>query len=222
MLARNAEGLEVWRPCLECRDWRRAESIMKQSRITDEFRTKTFQTFDMRNRPDIVQQAHMAAQAYSEDFHYIREYRNNSIALLGDPGCGKTHLCMAITNQLIANGTPVVYFPWVEGFNELKDNLDELEQRIGILQRVAVLYIDDMWKGRKTPTDFQVEQAFAIINYRYMNKLPILVSSEFDIDAMCKFDMAIGSRIFEMCKSYCVVIHGDPKKINFRLMEESA
>lgn len=221
-LIKGDDGIERWQPCAECRDWRKAERIMKQSRITDEFRSKTFSNFNRQNVPSIVHDAYNAAYEYVKDFHEIREYRNNSIALLGDPGCGKTHLCMAVTNNIIAKGTPVIYFPWVEGFNELKDNLDNLENRIGILQRIPVLYIDDMWKGRKTPTDFQIEQAFAIINHRYMNKLPILVSSEYDIDAMCKFDMAIGSRIYEMCKSYCVVLHGDYKSINYRLRDEES
>lgn len=208
--------------CLECKDWRKAEKVMKQSRITEEFRSKSFDNFQMRCMPLIVQQSCHAASTYAEDFELLRNNRQNSLALLGVPGCGKTHLCMAVANRLIQSGHPVIYFPWVEGFNELKDNLDELEERIGILQRVNILYIDDMWKGRKTPTDFQIEQAFAIINYRYMNKLPILISSEYDIDAMCKFDMAIGSRIYEMCKDFCVVIQGNYKEINYRLREETA
>lgn len=192
---------------------------MKQSKITEEFMSKTFKGFNREDRPQIIQDAYAAAYEYAKNFTTIQNDRKNSLALLGDPGCGKTHLCMAVANNIMRKGTPVIYFPWVEGFNELKDNLDDLDTRIGLLQRIDVLYIDDMWKGRKTPTDFQIEQTFAIINYRYMNKKPILVSSEYDVDAMCKFDMAIGSRIYEMCKDYCVVIHGDYKQINYRLAE---
>lgn len=219
-LIRDEEGRELWRPCDVCRTWRRAERIMKQSRITEEFQSKSFDNFEMARRPQIVQDAKRCAESYFNEFEYIRNERQNSIALLGLPGCGKTHLLMAVANGLIKQGIPVIYFPWVEGFNELKDNLDELEERIGLLQRIDMLYIDDMWKGRKDPTPFQLEQTFAIINYRYLNKLPILVSSEYDIDAMCGFDMAIGSRIYEMAKDYLVVIHGAPKQLNFRLKED--
>lgn len=193
---------------------------MEQSRITEEFKEKRLANFKSTQCLPVVQDAHQAALAYLEEFSSIRKSSRNSISLLGSPGSGKTHLLMAITNELIEHGVPVIYFPWVEGFNELKGNLDELDERIGLLQRIEVLYIDDMWKGREKPTPFQLEQAFAIINYRYMNKLPLLISSEYDIDAMCAFDMAIGSRIYEMCKDFCVVIHGDPKRINYRLWSD--
>ncbi|WP_238162454.1 ATP-binding protein [Cohnella sp. AR92] len=216
-LVRDEEGVEKWRMCVDCRDWRKAETVMKQSKITEEFMSKTFKGFQHETRPQIVQDAYQAAYEYAKEFPNIRNNRFNSLALLGDPGCGKTHLCMAVANHLMRKGVPVIYFPWVEGFNEMKNNLADLETRIGLMQRIDVLYIDDMWKGRKTPTDFQIEQTFAVVNYRYMNKKPILVSSEFDVDAMCKFDMAIGSRIFEMAREFCVVVHGDAKQVNYRL-----
>lgn len=219
VLIRNEDGTEAWKPCLVCKDWRKAEKIMKQSHITPEFQKKSFDDFKLSGRPQNIVDAKECAEDYIADFPSIREERKNGIALLGIPGCGKTHLLMAVANGLIKRNIPVIYFPWVEGFNELKANLDSLEDRIGLLQRIDVLYIDDMWKGRKEPTPFQVEQAFAIINYRYLNRLPILISSEYDIDGMCHFDMAIGSRIYEMCKDYLVVINGDPKIMNYRLMD---
>lgn len=219
MITRNAEGYEVWKPCPVCTPLRKAKRIMKQSRITEEFQSKSFDNFKVRNIDKTVHSAKNCAEAYTEFFDIFRIDRKNSIALLGVPGCGKTHLLMAVSNDLLRRNVPVIYFPWVEGFNELKANLDTLDERIRILQQVDVLFIDDMFKGRKEPTEFQQEQAFAIINHRYLNKLPILVSSECDIDTMCGFNMALGSRIYEMCKDYCVVIKGDPKVLNYRLLE---
>ncbi|MBB6692333.1 ATP-binding protein [Cohnella xylanilytica] len=216
-LVKGEDGLEYWRECEHCGSSRKTERIMKQSRITDEFKTKSFGAFDLEDRPEIVKTAYEAAYDYAKWFHENKGKRRNSLALLGNPGCGKTHLCMAVANHLMRKGVPLIYFPWVEGFAELRNNLDELETRIGLMQRIDVLYIDDMWKGRKTPTEFQIEQAFAIINYRYLNNLPILVSSEFDIDAMCEFDEATATRIFEMSKDHCVVVHGDRKQLNYRL-----
>ncbi|MDQ0062355.1 DNA replication protein DnaC [Paenibacillus harenae] len=193
---------------------------MKQSKITEEFKSKLFKNFMQEGMSDQVYNAWKSAGTYAKKFAEIRSNRQNGMALLGIPGSGKTHLCMAVCNHLIRNGEGLIYFPWVEGFNELKANLNELEERVGLLQRIPILYIDDMWKGRKEPTDFQIEQTFAIINYRYMNNLPIIISSEFDIDAMCAFDMAIGSRIYEMCRDFCVVIEGG-RELNYRLREEA-
>ena len=57
---------------------------------------------------------------------------------------------------------------------------------------------------------------FEIINYRYYNCLPIIVSTEFTVDMLLAFDEGVGSRIYEMCKRYVVEI---PKGIenNYRL-----
>ncbi|MNT65772.1 hypothetical protein D3C72_2037790 [compost metagenome] len=143
------------------------------------------------------------------------------MALLGRPGSGKTHLLMAISNHLIANGVGVIYFPWVEGFNELRGNLDTLDTRIKALQQAEVLFLDDLFKGQelvagKEPTKFQLEQLFAIINYRYLENKPILVSSEKTIAQFCGFDEAIGSRINEMCRDYKVILNGGIE-LNYRL-----
>ena len=89
------------------------------------------------------------------------------------------------------------------------------------MQKAEVLFIDDMWKGRKEPTPFQIEQMFAVINDRYMEKRPVLISSEKDIDQMCDFDEAIGSRINEMCKDFRVLLKGG-RELNYRLREDTA
>ncbi len=110
-----------------------------------------------------------------------------------------------------------MYFPWVEGFNELKNDLSQLDQKIRRLQQAEVLFIDDMFKGRSEPTAFQIEQLFAIVNDRYLNKRPMIVSSERTIAQMCEYDEAIASRINEMCRDYKVTLTGG-LELNYRLL----
>lgn len=132
--------------------------------------------------------AYYTALKYVSNFDKIRNDRKNSLALLGKPGAGKTYLLTAIANRLLKKGVSVLYFPWAEGFNEIKNDLSSLETRIHHMSTVSVLFIDDLFKGRKEPTPFKLEQLFAIINYRYLNHLPILVSSEKDIDQICDYE----------------------------------
>lgn len=218
-IARDEEGYEVFRFC-ECRGKRRVDKLFQSSRITWEFQQKSLDNFELSDRPAIVKGAYLCAKSYLDTFQKIKDERQNSIALLGRPGCGKTHLLMAVANGLIREGIPVLYFPWVEGFNEIKDNLDLTEERINKMQTVDVLFIDDMWKGRKEPTPFQLEQMFAVINDRYLNKKPVMISSERDIDEMCAIDEGIGSRINEMCRDFRVVLKGD-RSLNYRLREDA-
>lgn len=126
-------------------------------------------------------------------------------------------MLMATANKLLSDGIEVVYFPWVEGCADLKSDFDTLSDKIHRLQTVEVLYIDDLFKGRQKPTDFQLEQIFSIINYRYLNRLPIMISSEWSIARMCDFDEATGSRINKMCREYKVML--DEEGLNYRLRD---
>ncbi|MFD2746968.1 hypothetical protein ACFSTH_11710 [Paenibacillus yanchengensis] len=73
-----------------------------------------------------------------------------------------------------------------------------------------------MFKGRKEPTTFQLEQLFGLVNHRYLNNKPLLISSEKSISQICEFDEAIGSRINEMCRNYRVILSGS-QELNYRL-----
>lgn len=219
VIVRKDDGQEYAVPC-ECRNEKAAERLLKSSKITPEFQSKGFRNFEQEGRPKVVLDAFKASWNYVHDLD-DRSIPNKSIALLGRPGCGKTHLLMAISNNLLAKGTQVLYFPFVEGFNEIKSNLDTLEQRIYQLQQAQVLYIDDLFKGRKEITDFVIEQTFAIINYRYLEKKPVLISSEKTIAELCEIDEAIGSRINEMCWDYLVILKGGIE-LNYRLRSKEA
>ncbi len=221
VLKRREDGSEYAMDC-ECKKERRAERLMKSSKITPKFQSRTFNSFKLDDRPEIVKQAYEAAWNYVKG--YPKREEKGSVALLGRPGCGKTHLLMAISNNLISKGVGVIYFPWVEGFNELRNNLDSLDDRIRVLQQADVLFLDDLFKGQdntpeKRPTRFQLEQLFAIINYRYLEDKPILVSSEKTISQLCQMDEAIGSRINEMCRDFKVTITGGIE-LNYRLQQE--
>lgn len=213
-LVSGDDGYEYWRYC-ECRERRKIERLFKSSHITPAFQKLGFKNFRLDGMPQPIVDAYNCAVTYYRNFQDNRESRHNSIALLGEPGAGKTHLLMAVSNCLISQGVGVTYFPWVEGFNELKDNLDHLDDRIQKLQNAPVLFIDDLYKGRAKPTEFQLEQLFAIVNFRYLNNLPLLVSSEREVDELCKIDKAIGSRIYEMARDYTVILNG--MELNYRI-----
>jgi DNA replication protein DnaC len=210
--------LEVLKDC-NCSPQRQSKHLMKFSEITDEFKKMTFKSFSLEGKAAVIQDAHQCALDYFMEFDNIKEQRCNSISLLGQPGAGKTHLLTALANNLIMKKQiSVLYFPFVEGFNDLKNNFDILEEKLTKMKRVGVLFIDDLFKGRTHPTDFQIEQMFGVINYRYLNHKPIMISSEKTVDELCEIDEALGTRIYQMCKDFTVVIKGDRKVLNHRLV----
>lgn len=215
------DGIEYWIPC-ECRRQHKIARLMSSSEITEEFKKLNFESFAIANKPKLIKESFDCAKEYLEIFEEIKGKRQNSIMFLGNPGTGKTHLLTAISNKLIAeHAVAVLYFPYVEGFNDLKDNFDKLETKLRRMKTVEVLFIDDLFKptrGIPRATEWQVEQMYAVINHRYLNKLPIMVSSELTIDQLCNVDEALGSRIYEMCRDYTVEILGDRKLLNHRLV----
>ncbi|GED04339.1 ATP-binding protein [Bacillus atrophaeus] len=216
----NRDGYEVWVRC-KCIERRRIRKLMNSSDITAEFEKLQFKNFTTEGKPAVLKDAYDTAVEYYKGFDSIRGTRSNSIALLGQPGSGKTHLLTAISNKLIkSKNIAVQYFPYVEGFNDLKDDFDKLEEKLNRMKEIEVLFIDDLFKpmnGKPRATDWQVEQTYSVINYRYLNHKPVLISSELDIEKLVEIDEALGTRIYEMCADYCVIIKGDRMLLNHRL-----
>lgn len=204
---------EVARTC-ECRRERLAERFVEISEMTPEFKSKNFKDFIVEGKDPLINDMKNIAINYFTKYDSIKETRQNSIALLGQPGSGKTHLLSALANNLIKKKVQrVLYFPYIEGFNSLKGDFDRLNARLTEMNRVDVLFIDDLFKGNYT--DWEFKQMMGVINYRYLNNKPMLISSEFDVGELCKIDEALGSRIYEMSKDYTISAKG--KGLNHRL-----
>jgi DNA replication protein DnaC len=202
----------------QCYKKRQSEHLMMSSEITEDFMKIGFSNFILEGKHELVNEAYQCAMDYYKEFTRIQNNRCNSISLLGQPGAGKTHLLTAVANNLIQKRqVSVQYFPFVEGFSDLKDDWDLLNRKLYRMKRVDVLFIDDLFKGRDFPTPFQLENTFEVINYRYLNYKPIMISSEKTVDELCDIDEALGTRIYEMSKEFTVVIKGDRKVLNHRL-----
>ena len=176
---------------------------------------KSFKTYEPWN--ETTKNLKSTATNYYLRFKNIKDTKHNSILLCGNPGSGKTHLSIALANNFIKkDGLKVVYMPYRDIITNLKQNMIDKEyykRLVSKYQEAEILLIDDLWKGKVNETDINI--MFEIVNHRYINKKPIICSTEYLIENMLSFDEAIGSRIYEMAKDFTYEIRG--KENNYRL-----
>lgn len=199
-----------WIEC-ECAKLRKLNRLIKSSAITEEFQKMGFTNFNTEGlSPEIVRMKE-TAMLYYQHFDQIRKQRINSCLFYGQPGCGKTHLLTAISNNLMhKKKVGVLYFPYLDGVRNMSEN--NFEKKDHIMQQmrdVPVLFIDDLFKpigGKPSAIHWQVVAMQEVVNHRYLNNLPILVSTELDFQTLVEIDEALASRIFEMASDFTVTV----------------
>lgn len=218
MVERNGVFYRVAHEC-RCMSIRRSIWRMRSSGLETSIRENTFKRFDARQ----PWQQEMLDRAKG----YLAEGWKEGRWLYfgGQPGSGKTHLCTAVAGKLLYE-RPLLYVVWPQISKKLKalvNDAEDYQREIGRLERVDVLYIDDLFKpvtgddGQKLrPTAADIKLAFEIINYRYINRLPTIISCEWQIGELADIDEATGSRIAERSQGYCLSIKRDKAK-NHRL-----
>jgi len=189
----------------------RKKEIMRDQWINAGFNImsadKSFSNFKADNVA--AQRMKKIAVEYVRDYEGIQFENNNSIAFLGQPGSGKTHLCMAICLELIKKGFNPKYFPYREEITNIKQvvlNGPEYQEKVAKYKKCTILFIDDLFKGGATEADVRI--IFEILNYRYLNRLPVIISSEKLNSDLMEIDEAVGSRIMEMAKKRIIEISG--------------
>ncbi|MDO4301810.1 MAG: ATP-binding protein [Clostridia bacterium] len=208
------EGRISVREC-SCQAVKQSKQLMEQSGISREFNSKGFKNFDTKNIPQLII-AKRKAINYFKEFKDVEQTRNNSIMFCGQVGSGKTHLGVAISRSLMSKNIAVIYMAYRNAITKIKQVLidsTDYYHEISRYSQARVLYIDDFLKGKVTEADVNI--VYEIVNYRYMNNLPLIISTEKSLDEIITFDEAIGSRIIEMCRGNIVHLQG--KELNHRL-----
>lgn len=214
IITRGEDGREYGKPC-ECRNKVIATTIMQNCGITPEDQHKGFKDFNTFGEKALIH-AKQIAMSYFQMFRGDYHTRINSLLLSGASGRGKTMLGLAVANNLMNMSIRVRYMAYRDEMTALKQNIvDEYayNERINRLKNASVLFIDDLLKGKITESDVNI--LYEIVNYRYLQRLPMIISTEKTIEELINFDEAIGSRIAEMSKDY--VITFDASVPNYRL-----
>jgi DNA replication protein DnaC len=110
---------------------------------------------------------------------------NGWLLLRGKFGCGKTHLAAAIANLAVSHGIQTLFITVPDLLDSLRFSYNSssqtsFEDRFKEIRQAPLLILDDF--GTQNATAWAQEKLFQIINYRYINKLPMVVTTNLDLD----------------------------------------
>ncbi len=162
------------------------EHLYKLSHL-DELSHLTFDNFIPRGLFGLMpKQADSLERAYNQAYHFSRTLKG-WLVLQGNYGCGKTHLAAAVANFAVTIGVPTLFITVPDLLDMLRFAFNDpeatFENRFEEIRSCQLLIIDDF--GTQNATPWAQEKLFQILNYRYINHLPLLITtnlSDQDID----------------------------------------
>lgn len=186
------------------------ERLLSTSRIGGRFMNRTFETFKVN---DCNKSAYQKCKDYADNFPHKD---GQGLILIGDYGTGKTHLAVAILHQLLQKGISGLFATVPELLEEIRksfngDKGNTKSDLLDSIKNAEFIILDDL--GAEKASDWVREQLFMIINARYEDMLPIIITSNLMIDADGKGELEdkVGartvSRIIEMCNG--VLFNGE-------------
>jgi DNA replication protein DnaC len=150
----------------------------------DELKDLTFESFKPRGYKGL---ADKQAESLEHAANQARQYSqglNGWLLLQGGFGCGKTHLAAAIANFAVSMGVPTLFLTVPDLLDTLRFSYDSdettFERRFDEVRNARLLVLDDF--GTQNATGWAQEKLFQIINYRYINRLPLVVTTNLDLD----------------------------------------
>ena len=149
-----------------------------------DFTESTFENFKVVDADD--KKKYEIAKRYVDKWDEIKA-KNYGLLLYGEPGNGKTYLSCCIANALqekmvsaIIVGCGALLERFKDNYGRFGDNSDY--QIIQSLKNADLLIIDDLGAERKT--GWSVDKLYSIIDSRYRDKKPTIISTNLTLDEL--------------------------------------
>lgn len=212
VMKQEAEWAELKRQACAKRREKRVEILYEASGLTARNRIQTFERWEPKEEK--MRQIKQFVEAYKDMAVKGELEKNdglNSLFLHGSCGAGKTHLACAVANALIEAEKPVLMTTFGDLVQEIKSTFlkgakTSEKDIVEKYRKAPMLIIDDL--GKEKPTEWSASILFSILNHRYSDIKPTIITSNFapnvtisriapgEDDALC--GRSIVSRIHEV------------------------
>lgn len=142
-------------------------------------------------------------------YHYCIDYaasftiHSKSLLLRGGTGLGKTHLSLAIANEVIKKGMSVIYTSAPQILSKLEREhfsyrYTEQEDTFNSLLKCDLLILDDL--GTEFVSDFTRSCVYNLFNSRILSEKPVIISTNLQIEELITtYSQRFVSRLIGAC-----------------------
>lgn len=148
------------------------------------FKTLSFTSFSVQGRLGLADEQIRSLQYALSQAQQFAANPRGWLLLMGSYGCGKTHLAAAIANTCVEFGMQTIFLTvpdlldWLRYSYDATD--DTFERRFEELKNISLLVLDDL--GAHNSTSWAAEKLFQIMDYRYIRKLPTVITSNLELE----------------------------------------
>lgn len=176
------------------------ESVQKD-KLARLYRTSNLDSFQGMAFENFKTEGHGGGKAVNKTlevaFNTARNYAhhlNGWLLLMGGYGTGKTHLAAAIANEVVSLGVETLFLTVPDLLDWLRTSYGSeetnYESRFDEIRNICFLVLDDL--GTQNTTPWAQEKLFQIINHRYTQRLPTLITTNLPLS---QIDERISSRL---------------------------
>lgn len=205
----GAEALEFVR----CREQR---SRVERARFADFARDigPRFQSYSWRTFPAGREPAADAAAEWLYADAWWADRCQPNLMLFGPVGTGKTGLAICLGHELLHHERAVRYViarEWLDAIRQSYSGTSDTAEVENVARDAEVLILDDL--GSERPTEFALEKLLSLVDHRYRNMLPTIVTSNHApsrlVTEFGHVDALVGERLVSRLVEACVKVSFD-------------